>query len=224
MLFAITTTVYFAAWVALFRTPEQSSFAGNAKELVVVALLCLPLNINGNVFTILGNAKSSKDIYSAFSLYQNAKIDAVSIFGTVFQKADRDAFVIIGIAGYQEAGHDAFLGGGLSGYQKGGNDVGAFFGISAFQKSSGDIVNLIGLVGYQEAGKVAATLCCFAGVQNSGNESAIPLGLIVYQNSEKRSETHLSMALYQRAGTQDGAFAVWSQLEDQVQDDTDTEK
>lgn len=74
-LFVATTAVYFIIWKLsqIFSLdPDVISLQRIFRELAIIALLCLPLNINGNVFTVLGNAESPKNAYSVFSLYQKA--------------------------------------------------------------------------------------------------------------------------------------------------------
>ncbi len=96
-LFVLTTILYYAIWSTLINNANTATdFKEESKSLAVIALLCLPLNINGNVFTVFGNASSSKNIYSVFSIYEKAEVDAFSVFGGLQQKAGHDAAVIIG--------------------------------------------------------------------------------------------------------------------------------
>ncbi len=209
LLFVSTTVVYFTVWLALSHFKETKKLA---KDLAIIALLCLPLNINGNVFTVIGNASSSKSVYSVFSLYQRADKDAGNLLGGLYQKAGHDAVVLFGFQGYQEAGNDSVLGFGLSGYQKAGNESGTLAGISGFQNAKKNTIVILGLAGYQKAGNIASMLCCFAGKQNGNNGSGLAIGLVGYQNSEKNSTTGIGMAIYQRVQKEDRAFAVWSTI------------
>src|SRR3989338_5773337 len=72
----------------------------------IAALLTMPVNINGNVFTVLGSAKG-KNVYSLFSIGQKADENAVALFGSLYQNAGKEAITGIGIAGYQNAGKEA---------------------------------------------------------------------------------------------------------------------
>lgn len=89
------------------------------KRTALIALLCLPININGNVFTVMGNATSEKSVYALFSIYQ---------------KAGQNAFTFFGLSGYQNAGQNAAIVVGLSGYQKAGNKARTIIGVALYQK------------------------------------------------------------------------------------------
>ena len=230
ILFLETFLGYSMIWWFWFwpNATETQRLRNTPKALAIIALLSFPLNINGNVFTVLGNAESSKSIYSVFSPYQKAGGDAHSVLGSFFQKAGNDAYVYagvagyqeatnayvgVGVAGYQEAKFDAIVGLGLSGYQKSGHESGMVMGIAGFQKSKMDATNILGLTGYQKAGRAAGMLCCFAGRQNAINASSLVLGLVGYQYSETKTNTYASMAVYQSTPKEDRAFAVWSTIE-----------
>ncbi|OGM99226.1 MAG: hypothetical protein A2915_02850 [Candidatus Yanofskybacteria bacterium RIFCSPLOWO2_01_FULL_41_34] len=214
--FSLTTILHFIIWLIFsMRGLHVKRKPKYAKEFAIVALLCLPLNINGNVFTVLGNASSSNNIYSIFSLYQKADQDAFSLLGGIYQEAGYDATTFLGFEVYQKAGHDNVLVIGLSGYQKAENKNLLGIGISVFQNSKKESGSIMGLIGYQKSNDIALALCCFVGKQDSGQQSGLAMGLIGYQNSKKYSSTVFSMALYQRAGGKDSAFAMWSSIKDE---------
>ena len=133
MWFVLTTLTYFAIWC---RLEKSRGLAGYAKKACLTALLCIPFNINGNIWTVLGNAESEKSIYSLCSLYQKAKNEAVTLIGLAgYQSAGQDARTDIGLAGYQSAGRDAIIIAGLSGYQSAGNYARNLFGLAIYQKA-----------------------------------------------------------------------------------------
>lgn len=183
------------------------------KSFGVVALLCLPLNINGNVFTFFGNVHNQgvKNVYSVWSLYQTAENDAFSMIGTAYQKAGRDATVILVGSVYQEAGRDALVGIGLSGFQKAGHDANVAGGIVFRQTSANNSLVFMGVSLVQKAGECACSIIGVNLIQN-GKQAGVGLGLSVYQHGSETTETYVSMALYQRAGNQVRNFAVWSQM------------
>jgi len=210
LLFLVSTIVYFTLWCIVTNKP-QKSIRQRLKELAIVALLCLPLNINGSVFTVLGNIESSKNVFSLFSVYQRAENDAHSLFGSIVQEAGHDASVLVGLTGYQKAGNEASILVGVAGYQEAKNISGVLLGVSGVQES-GRAYHIVGLVGYQKATDLSGVLCCFAGIQHGNNSAGLLLGLVIYQASQKESATYLSMALYQKVREQDRSFAIWSQL------------
>jgi len=110
LLFAVTVALYMALWHWL---EKPQGYKEAAKRLAPLALLCLPFNINGNVITVLGNAKAEKSIFSVFSLYQNASNVAVAVLAG-YQNASENAVAVL--AGYQNASNVAVA--GLALYQK----------------------------------------------------------------------------------------------------------
>lgn len=254
ILFAATTLVYWlglgslAAFddhrinsrkylTELRRTFLDKNSRGPALSMLgLVALLCLPLNINGNVFTVLGNVHSTgvKNAYSVFSLYLNAENNAYSLLGPMYQKTGRDAVAVIGffnnqIAGrhaltlfgvvpYQKANDDAlsnedgdaFILAGLNGLQNGKNST-LFAGVSIVQTAKEEAVGGLAAMLIQES-RYSALVGGFNAYQYSSERSRTYVGLTLIQNSEKVSENRLAMSIYQRAGNQSRAFAVWSKL------------
>lgn len=62
-LFLATTVIY---WVILCIFEDIGPFDIHVwGRLAIVALLCLPININGNIFTIFGNA-TGKNVFAVF--------------------------------------------------------------------------------------------------------------------------------------------------------------
>jgi len=59
------------------------------KALLILTVLCAPININDNVITVIGNATSPKNVFSLCSFYQQAGEDAVTTFGlTGYQEVE----------------------------------------------------------------------------------------------------------------------------------------
>lgn len=78
LLWAIFVCLYLVVYEAYF-VKKRNKMLRNA---VVIALLALPLNINGNVFTIIGNItdpRGIKNMYSIFSLVQTAENNTYSV-------------------------------------------------------------------------------------------------------------------------------------------------
>src|SRR3989344_8892914 len=101
LIFLCTVMLYggaFCVFAPLGR-PKKWAFS-----IALISLLSLPININGNVFTVIGNAKSEKSVYSVFSLYQHAGEDAVTIFSLAgYQKTGRNALTFVGVSVGQTA-------------------------------------------------------------------------------------------------------------------------
>ena len=194
LIFFVTVGVYFGLWEFFYRkrlTPKKTISA-----LGIIAVLCAPFNINGNVWTVLGNA-SGKNVYSVFSVYQRADIDAITILGLCScQKAGRDALTGYGLIGYQKAGRDALTLFGVIGHQKAGEDAKIGVGLSGYQKATRDALIFLGLSGYQR----------------TGGESLTVFGATGYQRAEKGTKVVAAIAFYQKVGTKDRSFAVASSL------------
>ena len=102
VLFAVTVAVYFGVWVALVKPQPLKRHIG---ALALIAFLAMPFSINGNVFTLLGNATGDKNVYSLLSFYQQAGNDAVSIVGIVaYQEGGKSAKSKASVAIYQKVG------------------------------------------------------------------------------------------------------------------------
>lgn len=134
LLFVFTVTAYFSVWF-LFTFNNHIHWTKQVKRVALVALLALPLNIGGNVFTIAGNATAEKSVYSFLSLYQNAGQDAVIILGLAgYQNAGQNAGTVISLAGYQKAGQNAVTAFGLAGYQQAEQRATIGIGIALYQR------------------------------------------------------------------------------------------
>lgn len=216
VLFVVTTLVYWFVYEIYINYPINKKIL---QRLGITVLLCLPLNINGNVFTVLGNVDSQgvKNIYSVLSLYQSAENDAYSLLGSLYQKAGRNAATMCVASAYQEAGHDAVVGIGASGYQNAGQDAIVFLGASVRQASGRSSTIVVGVSGIQDAKDVSSTLVGINLIQR-GKIVGVGLGLSIYQHGLESADTYISMALYQRAGDRVRNFAVWSQLEVEAQE------
>ena len=128
LLFLLTVAVYSTVICWFFR----NDWTRYIKRLAFVALLALPINIGGNVFTIAGNAVAEKNIYSLFSFYQRAGQNASTGCGLTYQQARQNAMTIFGLA-YQQAGQDAVTGIGLT-YQKAGSSARVPISIAIYQR------------------------------------------------------------------------------------------
>jgi len=124
------------ALIYYFCVPESYNFRRTCKTIALIALLTLPVNVNGYVFTIAGNAVGEKGVYSLFSLYQKSDGSVVTFIGLLgYQEAGHAALTFVGVSGYQRAGRDALAGIGLSGYQEAGRDARTLMGLSFLQRA-----------------------------------------------------------------------------------------
>lgn len=130
LLFVLTVFLYSAIWIWL---SPPGSFGKYVKRVALIALLSVPININGRVFTVIGNAAGEKSVFSVFSLYQ---------------RADGDAVTFLGLSGYQRAGNNAVTGAGISGYQRAGNEAVTILGLSGYQRA-GNAQTIVGIAFYQ---------------------------------------------------------------------------
>lgn len=152
------------------------SLRKHAGYLGIIVLLALPVNINGYVFSIAGNAVGERGVYSLASFYQKSGGDAFSVLGFGYQEATKDALVIAGISIYQKA-ETVWFGFGISGYQEateeeeGKDGAGVLFGISAYQKSSSIAWVAVGISGYQEATAGVVTLLGVTVYQKAGEKT-----------------------------------------------------
>jgi hypothetical protein len=158
-LFLLTASVYLGVWCLLNR-PERLS--GYFKRAAVIALLCAPINVNGNVFTVLGNAAAEKNNVSLCSVYQQAGHNAFTVVGPLnYQVAGKSAWTTIGIALYQSAGQGVVTGVGLSGYQSAGQNAVTIAGVAGYQSAGESAVTHGGVAFYQKAGKKTRSFGAF---------------------------------------------------------------
>ena len=139
-LFLLSTAVYFLGF--WFFHSREKDLKYNIKAAAVIALLSLPVNVNGYVFTVIGNAEG-KYVYSLASFYQKAEQDAVTLVGiSGYQKAEMSAWTIVGVSGYQQAGKNAGIMIGISGYQRAEMSAWTIVGVSGYQQAGiGDKTN-----------------------------------------------------------------------------------
>ena len=155
VLFFVTTVVYYVFGWFVFSLYDLYP---HKKALALCALLALPVNINGHVFTIVGNAQGEKGVYSLMSFYQQAdQGDTLALAFAGYQQAGEDALVGFGLSVYQQAKRDAEIILGLSGYQRAGKDAIVGFGLSVYQQAKEKTEVFFGLSGYQQADKTAIT-------------------------------------------------------------------
>ena len=157
LLFAITVGIYSFIWF-LFTDPV--GWKKQVRRMALVALLVLPINIGGDVFTFAGNAIAEKSIYSIFSLYQKAEQNATTIIGLAYQKTGQNAVTFAGLA-YQQAGRDAVTAAGLT-YQKAGQDAVTIVGLAGYQKAERETKVPIAIAIYQRVGEKTRTFGAFS--------------------------------------------------------------
>ena len=164
-------------------------------KIFILAILCAPFNVNGNVYTIAGNA-TGKNVYSIFSVYQEADDTALTVLSIAgYQRANR-AIVMAGVVGYQDADDTAAVLIGLADYQKANNDAAVVIGVAGYQDADDTAAVVIGLAGYQKAYNTIVVIGV-GGCQVATNDALVPLGIAGYQWSEHGSGALL--ALYQKS-------------------------
>lgn len=160
-LFIVTVTVYSLVMCCVIL--PDFNWSRFIKNTAIIALLVLPLNIGGNVFTIAGNVVSEKSVYSIFSLYQKAGQNAITLLSlTGYQQAGLNAVNFIGLTGYQKAGQDAVTIIGLAGYQKAGRDAVTAIGLSGYQKAENKTQVPVAIALYQRVGEKTRTFGAFS--------------------------------------------------------------
>ena len=194
-LFLGTVALYSGIYWCL-QKPQSVKAA--LSQFGLLAALCLPVNVNGYVLTVIGNAQGEKGVYSLCSLYQESQ--------------NGDTFSLVGLAGYQKAGHHAVTGIGLAGYQEAGNDAVTCFGLSGYQEAGNDAVTGVGLSGYQEAGNVAVTGAGLSGYQEAGNKANLGVGLSGYQKAGETALACLGLALFQKVKDKERTFGAFVSL------------
>ncbi len=189
-LWILTVVVYSVITLAFCEVENnlKSRARMAARVLAWVMILCAPFNVNGNIFTVLGNATSEKNIYSVLSVYQNA--DGGNAFSALgfftYQEAKEDSNVLLGITSCQKSGGESDLLFGLAICQKSMESM-VVFGAAGYQDSKQNSSVGIGIAGYQNAGKESTTLVGVSGYQKAGNASLVFLGVAVYQKVENEN-------------------------------------
>ncbi|MDO8676751.1 MAG: hypothetical protein Q7K16_03865 [Candidatus Azambacteria bacterium] len=131
LIFAVTAAVYYFVW---FFFTDPVGWKKQINRIALVAFLTLPLNIDGNVFTVIGNATSEKNVYSLSSVYQKAEKDTftlISLLGT--QRAGQDAITIIGFSRYQQS-KKSVIGIGFVGYQRAEQEATTVLAVALYQR------------------------------------------------------------------------------------------
>lgn len=205
-LFLGSVTVFFGIAYLLF---PKTNVRGHAKRLALVAILCIPFDIGGNIFTILGSAESNGSIYSLVSLHQDAKKDAFAFFFAGNQKAGKNAIVLFSVAVIQHAGNDAIVAVGIAGNQHAGDDAIIVFGIAGNQKAGRDAVVVFGVAGNQKAGKNAVVAFGIAGNQKAGRNAVILLGVAGNQYA-KNGIYGVGLSFRQQIEGEDARYIVLS--------------
>lgn len=90
-IFLITVLIYATAWSIVCDPLSDLDCRKFFKRIVILVPLCIPFNINGDVYTVFGNAASPRDIFTAASFYQEAPGKAGTFFNLGYQAAGRDA-------------------------------------------------------------------------------------------------------------------------------------
>ena len=117
LIFLLTFVFYYI--ISLLILPPENLIVA-LEQAIVLLVLTLPFNINGNVFTFLGNARSKKNIYSLFSLYQHAEETAFALINCGYQSS-KYTTAFFSIFGYQHAKKEAIsFSGFLATYQYAG--------------------------------------------------------------------------------------------------------
>lgn len=201
--FITTVSAYFWLWSVWDLVHNHKMAISLPKRFGILMLLCAPFNINGNVFTILGNSVSEKGNYSVCSIYQKAGRDAYTFISPVsIQIAKNDAIVLAGISGYQEAQKGAAgILAGVSFYQSAGEDAYTIIGASGYQSAKYDAVVPLGLSGYQSAEYGdAVTFLGISGYQSSGKDAGVLFGLSFAQLAKRDAVNLIGLSAYQSAG------------------------
>ncbi len=189
ILFVITVAFWVIVWdfitTALRLIDKSKSSMSLFKKVIVVSLLSMPFSINGNIFTVLGNAKSEKGIYSLSSFYQDAN--------------GGPAFAIFALPGYQHSKHLSLSFVSILNYQKSGGELGSFFPIVSIQIAKDNANSFAGLLLAQVSDNGSSNLYIGVScVQNSEVESFVGIGASFYQKA-RLSRLGFGVSLYQEA-------------------------
>ncbi len=213
LIFAATVVVYTIGWIGWRVLTFQDTLLPSKKGLLVLAILCLPINVGGNVFTVMGNAVAEKGIYSLFSIYQNAKGgSAFTVFAFGQQIAAEDAIWLLGFPIYQQGATTVF-GLGVSGYQRSlQDDASVVAGISIYQRSARDAKFGIGVSAYQRSARDAKFGIGVSAYQHSERNAEAFIGTIGYQNAGEKARLLFGIVGYQRVPGKERVFAVYEPL------------
>ncbi len=210
-IFAVTVIFYFLVVVIFKGFPE--TLRSYVKNAVIIALLCLPININGNVYTLIGNAKGEENVTSVFSVYQDAEKHASTLILIGYQHSGENARAgfFVGKQSAEKKAFSVFFAGSQHAKEKAGAFVGVFLtqksdtddallllGISAKQEAEGLSLTGIGIVGYQTASEQAGLVAGISGYQKAWGVFT-GMGVSGYQNGEHEASTGFGIFGYQRA-------------------------
>ena len=194
-LFIASVSGYFGLWALANPTLE---YKRHLRRFALLVLLCVPFEIGGNVFTVIGNAESDKNIYSVLSFYQKAKQSAYAVVTLLAgQTAGKNAYAFVNLLGDQKAGRDAVVGIGLPVFQEAKKDAVVVFGVSGYQEAGGNTFLGLGLSGYQKAGERAE----------------IDLGVSGYQKAETSAQSIVGVTIYQNVQDEKRVFGAFTKLE-----------
>ncbi|HEY4484444.1 MAG TPA: hypothetical protein VI978_01840 [Candidatus Paceibacterota bacterium] len=172
------------------------------KNLVIFVILCLPVNINGYVFTIAGSAVGEKGVYSLLSFYQEVEENglAFNIFslGGV-QVAEKGlALTLLGFPLFQY-GEVVSLGVGATLCQKSKEFSGVLLGVPITQFSDGLARIVVGATFLQQ-GKKAEILSGLVFWQHGQEDARIGVGAAVVQKASVEARIHFGAAMFQLSG------------------------
>jgi len=162
-LWLLSTILY--SLVAWWLMGDQT-LSVTATTTLLIAALCAPVTTGNTVFTIAGNAYSEGDLISLFSVYQNAKKNALAVIHVGCQNAGQDAWQGLGLT-YQNVGKEAYQFIGVA-YQNAGEYAGQVIGL-AYQNAGMKAQHGIGFV-VQYAKKYAENVICVAFWQQAGDK------------------------------------------------------
>lgn len=172
VLFAATIALYFGVYYLYLGKKPEVNRGTNLSILAWITLLSLPVNINGHVFTVFGNAVGEKGVYSIASLYQRASDNdgnVLALLSSGYQRAST-TFTLAGVSGYQQAEEFAMVGIGASGYQQADITL-TFCGLSGHQRAEKHALIVFGVSGYQRAENKASTVVGLAFYQKVQSQS-----------------------------------------------------
>lgn len=120
--------------------------------VLVIFIFSYPWKMpSGDIYSLWGGI-SDENIFSFFAIYQNAKIEAFSIFGILLYQKGHTALQLFGISFYQNANTHAGQWVTICYLQKGG-DVVQLFGFAFFQLAKQDVEQIFGISCYQRGSR-----------------------------------------------------------------------
>lgn len=167
LLWAITVVIYGAVvlplqhWFAI----KQLTLKAALRTVLIVAVLTMPFNLNGHIFTVFGNVVGKNEhVWALASLYQKTNgfsFTLLAPFSVQLSSGNEgDAFAGIGIPLIQDGNHVA-LAVGVAPYQSSRRTATVVLGISGAQFSDRYAYTIAALNFYQRAGVQASTFFSF---------------------------------------------------------------